>query len=511
MATGTSPEMGAKAHNAQALLGQWLTGGYRIERFIGSGAFAWVYYARTQRGEPCAVKILQNATEEARTLFAREIKVLRQLPSNPYCVAYMGDGLAPDGSPFLVMEYIDGATLKDAFKFKPEWAVEEAIYMMLQMCDALAGLHRLGVAHRDLKPENVMVTRDWQVKLMDFGLVKDAQGLLKLFETEDILTGRDFAENIDKAMLAGTPEYMAPEQFSDPMVEDEALAKTDTWSDVYSLGLIFFQLLTGQKLFPFKPASGDSAAYARALLAYIKTRTTFQDQQLRRPESVPAKLWPILQVALKQHPKQRYHNATDMGDALRRYSETGETDEFRDDEHTSMADMSSLLSGLNSHYGTGFEASEKTSVIDSVEEVDEATTFASSSMVRPTPAAGRPPGAPPVIRSQPPPPIDVGAVQRYREQRLNQPGMPDVTLPPGMRTSDVFPNGLPQQNPGYPQAVPTPYAGMPSGQYAAPAPAPVAAPPAPAKSGSSWIIIVLLLVIALGAGGAAAAYVLMRP
>jgi serine/threonine protein kinase len=203
------------------------------------------------------------------------------------------------------MEYIDGCTLKDALKFQPVWDVNEALKFGLQLCEALHGLHMYGLAHRDLKPENVMLTREWEVRLMDFGLVKDAQGLLKLFESEDIMSGRDFAENIDKAMLAGTPEYMAPEQFSDPMVQDEHEAKTDTWTDVYSTALILFQLMTGDKLFPFKPTAKDQKGYARELLAYIRSRTEAQDHQLRKPAAVPDRLWPVLSSALRSNPKQR--------------------------------------------------------------------------------------------------------------------------------------------------------------------------------------------------------------
>jgi serine/threonine protein kinase len=407
--------------------------------------------------------------------------------------------------PFMVMEFIDGATLKDAFKFKPVWQVEEACYLMLQLCDALSGLHRLGLAHRDLKPENVMVTRDWQVKLMDFGLVKDAQGLLKLFESEDILAGRDFAENIDKAMLAGTPEYMAPEQFSDPMMEDESQAKTDTWSDVYSLGLIFYQLLTGKKLFPFKAATGnEQGAYARALLAYIKQRTGFQDGAMVRPEQIPPKLWPIMTIALRQNPKQRYHNATELGDAIKKFAETGESEsEFRDDEHTSMADMGMLLATLNARDAqqgapAGAEAESDYDMTSVVSEMSDATVVAPNGMqgYRPRPArAGMLPGQeytnPGRSKSVPPPALDLGAVQAYRQERLNRPGGPDYTVPPGqVHSAQVFPGGVP----------PIAFEGQ---QNVPPAVAPVPAmAKAPQKSGGKLTVFLLLALFVLAAGGA---------
>lgn len=400
--------------NPQALIGQWLPGGYRIRRLIGAGAFAWVYHATTARNESVAIKVLQSASPEARTMFVREIKILRQLPLSANCVRYIDDGVTDDGLLFLAMEYVDGCTLKDGFKFKPVWDVDEACELMLQLCDALGGLHRLGLAHRDLKPENIMLTRDWQVKLMDFGLVKDAQGLLKLFESEDILTGRDFAENIDKAMLAGTPEYMAPEQFSDPLVEDESQARTDTWTDVYSLGLIFYQLLTGRKLFPFQPSATDQSGYARALLAYIKSRTNFSDRDLVRPEEIPPALWPVIAAALRQDPKRRPHDAAALAVLIRQYVETGESaGAFEDDSQTSIADMSKLLAGLQ---------------MDSSEWASWETTrtrprsSASSKEVRSNSEEDNERTATP---------FDVATVQAYREERLNAPGGPNYTLPPG--------------------------------------------------------------------------------
>jgi serine/threonine protein kinase len=433
------------AANPQKLIGQWVPGGYRIQRFIGAGAFAWVYYATNAQGEAAAIKVLQAPTDEARTLFQREMKVLRALPQNPYCVAYIDDGVTDDGMLFLVMEYIDGATLKDAFKFKPVWQVEEACHLTLQLCEALAGLHRLGVAHRDLKPENVMLIRDWRVKLMDFGLVKDAQGLLQLFEKEDILTGKDFAENIDRAMLAGTPEYMAPEQFSDPMVEDESQAKTDTWSDVYSLGLIFFQLVTGQKLFPFKPQGTDQKAYARSLLAYIKERTGFDDANLQRPDTIPHSLWVVLARSLKQNPKQRFHNAVEFGDAIRKYLDTGEADEFGDDEHTSMADMATLMAGL------GGLAPLRPGASSGANAAAAAPASNASRSDPPRPRSVRPPSVQestkPVTKAALQPALDVAAVKAYSDERLNK-VRPEYTLPPGALFANQIPAPVAQPRSG---------------------------------------------------------------
>lgn len=331
-------------------------GRYQLHKFIGAGAFAWVYYAYSHEGQAVAIKIQYSPAEDAVQRFSREIKVMRELPQSPYCISYHDDGFTPEGLPYLVMEFVDGATVKDTLKHKPVWAPEEACHLMVQLCDAFAGLHQLGLAHRDVKPENIMLTRDWQVKLMDFGLVKDAQGLLKLYESEDIVQGSDFAENIDKGVLAGTPEYMAPEQFSDASHEDESQTITDTWTDVYSLGLIFYELLTGKKLFPLDATAKNQQEYARNLLAYLKQRTEFRDEMLSRPPMVPAPLWSIIERSLKQDPKLRQRNAAELGQHVQRYLDTGQGVVVEDEDATSAIDLADFLA---SYEGLGGSSSPK--------------------------------------------------------------------------------------------------------------------------------------------------------
>jgi serine/threonine protein kinase len=327
----------------QHYIGATLPGGFKLQRFIGKGAFAWVYYALTPDGRPSAVKIQYNLNDDSRKRFMREIKVLRELPPSPHCVRYMGDGHTPEGYPFLAMEFVNGQNLKQILKKRPIWAERDACELMVQLCEAFAGLHGLGLAHRDVKPENIMVTQDGAVKLMDFGLVKDAQGLLKLLEAEDILSGRVFAENIDSGVLAGTPEYMAPEQFSDPSVEDESLVQTDTWTDVYSLGLIFFELLTGRRIFPFQSSAQNQTEHAQALPAYLAQRTSFDDSKLQRPAAASDALWTIIERTLRQRPKERFRNAVELGEHIRAYIDTGEGLLVEDDEKTSAMKIDQFL------------------------------------------------------------------------------------------------------------------------------------------------------------------------
>jgi len=324
-------------------IGEALPGGYRLERHVASGGFAWIYYARDRSGAPCAVKIPYQITRETLRLFEREIKVTRSLPPSPYRVAYVADGMTFKGVPFLAMEYVDGPALGHVLANTPTWTVEDSSNFMLQLCAACADLHHLGIADRDLKPDNILLTPEWQVKLVDFGLVKDAQGLLKLLEAEDILEGRHFAENLEHGMLAGSPEWIAPEQLYDASVTDEALAQTDTWTDVYAMGLIFYRLLTGRSLFPFRPQARDQGEYARELLAYLNERAAVRDEQLRRPREIPAELWSVIARALRTDPRRRQHDAIVLGQEVEHFVSTGEAYEPFDDEKTTLGNAAQFL------------------------------------------------------------------------------------------------------------------------------------------------------------------------
>ena len=333
-------------------LGVTLAGGYRIERFVGSGAFAYVYYATSPDGRECAVKIQYNLVSDARTRFNREIKVLKELPPNDYLVKYYADGTTPEGYPYLIMEFVDGMTLKEALKHRRVWPVQECCEIMVQLCDAFGGLHELGIVHRDVKPDNIMLTKTNQVKLMDLGLIKDAQGLLKLFETEDVMQGKDFAENLDKGVLAGTPEYMAPEQFSDPSLTDETQAKTDTWTDVYSLGLIFYEMLAGKKLFVFSPpTNAPQSEFAKALLAFLQKRTQQRDEEIVPPQNVPFQLWTVIARSLHVDPKARQHNASELAEDIRRYITTGEGVVEQDSDKTNAIDIAEFTEAIKQRGG----------------------------------------------------------------------------------------------------------------------------------------------------------------
>jgi len=311
--------------NANAETDPVLLTGARLGVLIGEGVFARVYEGWLDSGERVAVKVLRSKDYAVERRFLREIQVSRALPKSRHVVGYRSHGRTADGRPWLAMEYVDGFTLGAAINPGEPVGEERACRLMLQICQSFGGLHRLGIAHRDIKPENIMIAEGGRVvKLLDFGLVSDAQGLLRLFEQERILPGNEFADDIDHGVLAGTPEYMAPEQISDAHVGDPAEHKLDTTGDVFSLGVLFYQLLSGHTPYPFVLIEGDESSHKAQLMAYFDHRLAATDRALPEIDGVKPALWSVLVKALRSDPKLRQGDSSALYDDIARYFTSGE-------------------------------------------------------------------------------------------------------------------------------------------------------------------------------------------
>jgi len=220
-------------------LGERLGERFEIEQTIGSGGMGTVFRARDPiSGEAVAVKVISSQQSHVTERFTREVRVLAEL-SHPGVVRYISHGTTSSGELFLVMEWLDGETVKSRLQRGPLTA-SEAITLATRVAEALGAAHARGVVHRDLKPSNLFLPggRIDQVKLLDFGIAR-REGKTQLTQT---------------GMMIGTPGYMAPEQA-------RASGQIDARADVFALGCVLFQCLTGAP-----PFDGDTAA---AILAKI--------------------------------------------------------------------------------------------------------------------------------------------------------------------------------------------------------------------------------------------------
>jgi serine/threonine-protein kinase len=220
-------------------------GPYKITKVIGEGGMGVVYAAvREDLGSIAAVKVLRDAwvSPERRDRFAAEQRTLAQL-NHPHIARLYDAGAFPDGTPWIVMEYVDGVPLTDYCRTHAH-SIAERLRLFRDVCDAVQHAHRHLVLHRDLKPSNILVTKDGQVKLLDFGIAKQLENL----------------DTPAAATLTGlrlmTPVYASPERLRG------AAAGID--ADVYSLGVILYELLAGK--LPFEVANRTPGEIEAAIL-----------------------------------------------------------------------------------------------------------------------------------------------------------------------------------------------------------------------------------------------------
>ncbi|MEY3736500.1 MAG: hypothetical protein RLZZ251_216, partial [Actinomycetota bacterium] len=214
------------------LTGELIDGRYLLSRIVASGGMATIYAAIDQRlDRQVAVKIMHPhlaQDEHFVERFIREAKAAASL-SHPNIVAVLDQGWNQGGVPcvFIVMELIEGATLRDYLHEQGSLSIERSLQIMIPVASALAAAHRLGIVHRDIKPENILISKEGRIKIADFGLARGA-----------LLGSTMTAES---SVILGSVSYLSPEQVQRGVA--------DARSDVYSFGIVLFELLTGQKPF----------------------------------------------------------------------------------------------------------------------------------------------------------------------------------------------------------------------------------------------------------------------
>ncbi|TVQ51039.1 MAG: serine/threonine protein kinase [Phycisphaerales bacterium] len=299
---------------ADPLLGRSI-GPYVIEQRIGSGGMGDVYLGRRNDQTfdiSVAIKIIRRGllSEESIRRFTLERQLLANL-THPNIARLLDGGTTPDGQPYLVMEYIQGERL-DHWCDARCLSVDARLRLFLQVCDAVQEAHRHLVVHRDLKPGNILVTDEGVVKLLDFGLAR-------LLSPDAQPTG-DATQTIERRL---TPAYASPEQIRGETVT--------TAGDVYSLGVVLYELLTGRS--PYAVSTTDTRSLERAICddeptrpsATVAGRSPEVEEISRRRSIVPSRLRRILKgdlgtivmTALRKEPERRYASVQQLAEDIR--------------------------------------------------------------------------------------------------------------------------------------------------------------------------------------------------
>jgi serine/threonine-protein kinase len=274
------------------LVGQVIADRYHIIKKLGEGGMGAVYLGEhVKMGRKSAIKVMNPgmaADPDAISRFNREASNASRISHPNVCQIY-DFGETPDGVIYLAMEFIEGVALTDIIEKEGALPPVRAAKILKQAADALASAHDLGIVHRDLKPDNIMIVQAKDgsdvVKVVDFGIAK-------------AVAGDEAGQKVTKTgLVVGTPEYMSPEQLSGD--------KLDGRSDIYSLALVFYRMLTG--VLPFQADSAQETMIKRL------TDEPMPLAESRPDIGFPAALQTVLDKALARLPSERYGSAAQFG------------------------------------------------------------------------------------------------------------------------------------------------------------------------------------------------------
>ena len=264
--------------------------GYEIIEPIGSGGLSQDYKARGSDGTFVTLKfpspdlVGDPGTYER---FLRELKIGQNLkhPAIPRALLVSENRTGP----CLVMEYIDGKSLRSILKDNPRLSLEESLDITGQLAETLVYLHNHGVYHRDLKPENVLIDLQGKAHIIDFGIA--------LLQGARRVTWRNLSD------VLGTPDYMSPEQIQGK--------RGDARTDLYALGIMLYEMLTGSV-----PFHGDNA------LSIMHQHLTVTPPLPRQSDpSIPSQIEAIIMKSIRKNPKERYQSAEEFSADLKNYKE----------------------------------------------------------------------------------------------------------------------------------------------------------------------------------------------
>ena len=261
------------------------SGRYRLKRPLGHGGMATVYLGHdSELDRPVAIKVLaENLTgdETFRRRFLREAQLAARL-SHPNVVSVYDAGEQADGRPYIVMEHVDGETLADVLRKRGPLPADEAATLAAQACRGLAHAHAAGLVHRDVKPQNLLLRRDGTLKVADFGIARAAEGTA-LTEAGTVL---------------GTAAYLSPEQ---------ALGQEATpAADVYSLGAVLYELLTGRPPYQLESLADLAARQAEGAITPVSELAT----------GIPQRVEDAVMRSLARNPAYRPTSAGELAREL---------------------------------------------------------------------------------------------------------------------------------------------------------------------------------------------------
>jgi serine/threonine protein kinase len=290
------PNDGTTLRSAQGadLIGSVVADRYHIVKKLGEGGMGAVYLGEhVKMGRKSAIKVMAQSMAndpEAIARFNREAANAARINHPNVCAIY-DFGETPEGTIYLAMEFIEGQSLSDVLRREGALPPDRAARILRQTGEALQAAHDLGIVHRDLKPDNIMLAKSRDggdvVKVVDFGIAK-------------AMTGEEGQQVTKTGLVVGTPEYMSPEQLSGDVLDGR--------SDIYSLALVFYRMLTGT--LPFQADSAQEMMIKRL------TDKPLRLNQAAPDAGFPDRLQQVLDKALERMPADRYASAVQFaGDA----------------------------------------------------------------------------------------------------------------------------------------------------------------------------------------------------
>ncbi len=260
--------------------GSIFAGRYQIIEELGKGGMGRVYKVFDQEVQAkMALKLIKpevSADKSTIDRFRNELKIARDISHKNICRMY--DLGRDGGNYFITMEYVSGEDLKSFIRRAKQLVVGTAIFVAKQVCDGLAEAHRVGVVHRDLKPGNIMIDKEGNARIMDFGIARSL--------SVKGITGA--------GVMIGTPEYMSPEQVEGKEVDER--------SDIYSLGIILYEMLTGQV--PFEGATPFTVG--------VKQKSEIPKDPREANAQIPQDLSRLILRCLEKDKDRRYQNAGEL-------------------------------------------------------------------------------------------------------------------------------------------------------------------------------------------------------